>query len=244
MSSHASPPMPESRKRIRDRFEVWRERGGRPFLVFAATLAAAMGALWGFLAIVDALADHEGVYYLDFHVRHLVTRWVRPDLTVWAIRITEVGSVPGTTALVVLVSAVLWLRGKRWAVARLLFATATGTLVFTGLKLLFHRPRPVDRLVPATGYSFPSGHAFMAMVFYGTLIYLAWTESQSRAVRAVATTLGALMIVLIGMSRIYLGVHWLTDVTAGYLAGFLWLCVSLAAVRLAERKRERGGGGA
>ncbi|WP_457654022.1 phosphatase PAP2 family protein [Rhodocaloribacter sp.] len=236
--------MPESRKRIRDRFEAWRERGGRPFLVFVAALVAVTGALWGFLAVVDALADHEGVYYLDFHVRHLVRGWVRPDLTAWMIRITEVGSVPGTTALVVLVAVLLWREGKRRAVARLLFATTTGTLVFSGLKLLFHRPRPVDQLVPETGYSFPSGHAFMATVFYGTLIYLAWTESQSRAVRAVATTLGALMIVLIGMSRVYLGVHWMTDVLGGFLAGFLWLCLSLAAVHLAERRWERGGGDA
>jgi undecaprenyl-diphosphatase len=236
--------MPESGKRIRDRFEAWGERGGRPGLVFVAALMAAVGALWGFLEIVDSLADHEGVYYLDFQVRHFVMGKVRPDLTVWAIRITELGSVPGTTALVVLVSAVLWFRRKRWAVARLLFATAGGALVLTGLKLFFHRPRPVDKLVPATGYSFPSGHAFMAMVFYGVLIYLVWAESPSRVVRAVATGLGALTIVLIGVSRVYLGVHWMTDVTGGFLAGFLWLCLSLAAVHLAERRWRRRDAGA
>ncbi len=217
--------------------------GRRSIFVFVAAVVAAGAALGGFLAIVDALADHEGVYYLDFQVRHFVMGQVRPDLTAWAIRITEVGSVPGTTALVVLTSVFLWRKGKRWAVARLIFSITGGTLVFTGLKLLFHRPRPVDMLVPATGYSFPSGHAFMATVFYGLLIYLVWTESQSRAVRAVATTLGALMIALIGMSRIYLGVHWMTDVMGGFLAGFVWLCLSLAAAHFAERRWARGDAG-
>lgn len=212
------------------------EQGRRSVFFIAAVIGVAAGALFGFLTIVDALAEHEGLYYLDFRVRHLVTGWVRPEWTVWMVRITEVGSVPGTVALVALASLLLWHNGKRWAMARLLFATTTGTLVFSGLKLLFQRSRPADMLVTATGYSFPSGHAFMAMVFYGTLIWLAWTESQSKPLQVAATVFGTLMIVLIGVSRIYLGVHWMTDVLAGYLTGLVWLCLSLTTIHFMEKR--------
>jgi membrane-associated phospholipid phosphatase len=131
-------------------------------------------------------------------------------------------------------SEVIWVLGlcllalfvwqRRWGTAVLLVLVAGGAQLLNDiLKTVFHRDRPeaVVTLISAQSYSFPSGHAMVAAAFYFFLAYLAW-----RLVRGwwrwvmVAGLL--LLVVLIGLSRIYLQVHYLSDVIAGYVAGFVW----------------------
>lgn len=94
------------------------------------------------------------------------------------------------------------------------------------LKFVLQRPRPVDyRLIDETGYSFPSGHSMVSMAFYGYLIYLIYKSNFNKYVKITLMTILALLILFIGISRIYLGVHYTSDVVAGFLLSISYLIV-------------------
>lgn len=101
-------------------------------------------------------------------------------------------------------------------------------LIMLGLKLLFNRHRPlIPLLEPARGLSFPSGHAFMSVCFYGLLMLIIWKEEKPHPVlKWVLLILVLLLLLIIGFSRIYLRVHYFTDVLAGFAIGSTWLFVS------------------
>lgn len=94
------------------------------------------------------------------------------------------------------------------------------------LKVIIARPRPnILRIVQETGYSFPSGHSMISMGFYGLLIYLAYRNIKNKKRKYPLIIFLALLILLIGISRIYLGVHYATDVIGGFVIGFIYLVV-------------------
>ncbi len=98
----------------------------------------------------------------------------------------------------------------------------------SSLKIFFSRPRPLDPVYEAArGFSFPSGHSMSAMTFYGLLIYIVYDKVENRAIRWTLICLLSLFIILIGFSRIYLRVHYASDVLAGFALGFIWLVISL-----------------
>ncbi len=99
---------------------------------------------------------------------------------------------------------------------------ACSTLVATFLKLLFQRPRPPMNFIEEIGFSFPSAHAFISLSFFGFLWYLFYQNHKNKK-GYLALVLTILFILLIGMSRIYLGVHYFSDIIGGYLAGTIYL---------------------
>lgn len=101
-------------------------------------------------------------------------------------------------------------------------------LIMVGLKLLFNRHRPlIPLLEPARGLSFPSGHAFMSVCFYGLLMIIIWKEEKPHPMlKWVLLLLVISLLLMIGFSRIYLRVHYFTDVLAGFCIGFFWLFLS------------------
>jgi undecaprenyl-diphosphatase len=104
------------------------------------------------------------------------------------------------------------------------------------LKQFFNRPRPVTPLLePVKGLSFPSGHALMSMSFYGLLIFLVWENVKNKTWKWGLTILLLLIILLIGFSRIYLRLHYFSDVMAGFAGGIIWLTISIWVVRRIER---------
>jgi undecaprenyl-diphosphatase len=105
---------------------------------------------------------------------------------------------------------------------------AGSALLNLALKLIFHRPRPeLHRIINTTGYSFPSGHAMAAFSLYGVVAYLIWRHIRTRWGRGIFLLFSAVMIVAIGVSRIYLGVHYPSDVLGGYMASGFWLALSI-----------------
>lgn len=122
---------------------------------------------------------------------------------------------------------------RRWReITGLAISITGGAVLNLLLKHLFERTRPdLFRVVEATGYSFPSGHAMVSLCFYGMLAFLTVRNIKSLPQRLVIISLTVLLVVAIGISRIYLGVHYPTDVVAGYTAGAMWLffCISLLA---------------
>jgi undecaprenyl-diphosphatase len=112
----------------------------------------------------------------------------------------------------------------------ILFVTAIvgSALLNVLLKLLFHRARPnLHRIIEVTGFSFPSGHAMAAFSLYATLIFLLRNNVSSGYSRVLLLLIGSTVIAAIGLSRIYLGVHYPSDVIAGYLASGFWVFISI-----------------
>lgn len=118
---------------------------------------------------------------------------------------------------------------KRLRLALYILSTGlTGLLVNTLLKLLFRRQRPADPLIaPPNDFGFPSGHSTAAFIFYGLLIYLFWRSRLPTALKHILSGSLILFSVAIGFSRIYLRVHYPTDVLAGFCVGFAWLSLSI-----------------
>lgn len=133
--------------------------------------------------------------------------------------------------VLILVSYGLLLYGKRWyEIAALTICLSGGGALVLLLKNLFQRTRPdLYRVIAETGYSFPSGHALLSLCFYGLVVFLIMRNISSWRGRLTIMTLAIILVIAIGISRIYLGVHYPTDVVAGYAAGSMWLafCISL-----------------
>jgi len=149
-----------------------------------------------------------------------------PGLTTAAILITTVGSTVAMAVLAVVVGAVLWARGRPGDAAFLVLTTAAASLVFRGLKIALDRPRPpvATRVVVETNESLPSGHATMSIVVIGSLVVLFWAGRAVRT-RALMVLAATAWVGLVGSTRIYLGVHWFSDVIAGWAVGAAWLTV-------------------
>lgn len=218
-----------------------------PLLVLPGLAAA---ALWGFVALVDEVLEGE-IHDLDtrllLSLRHpqdasdpLGPLWFEEMMR----DITAFGGT-GPLVFITLAGIVYLLLRRRLRIALFLFAAiAGGQLLSSLLKAGFDRPRP--DLVPhgATVYtaSFPSGHAMMTAIVYLTLAaLLARSESRHR-LKAFLLVLAALVTLLVGTSRVYLGVHWPSDVLGGWMIGSAWAagCWTLAVLlqRRGELERE------
>ncbi len=100
------------------------------------------------------------------------------------------------------------------------------------LKRILQRPRPTEfRIVEETGYSFPSGHSMVSMAFYGYLIYLIYRYIKNKYVKWTLITILSILICLIGISRIYLGVHYTSDVLGGFLVSISYLVVYISSIK-------------
>lgn len=101
------------------------------------------------------------------------------------------------------------------------------------IKFIISRPRPLleNRLIHASGYSFPSGHAMNGIVFYGFLVYMIYKMIKNKALKYSLIILINILVFLVGLSRIYLGVHYASDVLAGYLFGFAYLIISISLIK-------------
>lgn len=159
------------------------------------------------------------------------------DRTALAIAVTDVGSTIAMAVVALATGAWLLTVGRRADAAFVVGAWLGGLALFRGLKVVLDRARPpsADRLVAVTNESLPSGHATMATVVIGSLVALAWA-GRTTATRAALVALAALWIGAVGATRIYLGVHWFTDVVAGWLVGGTWLAVCIL-VRVWWRSR-------
>jgi membrane-associated phospholipid phosphatase len=158
-------------------------------------------------------------------------------LTWLAVVVTNGGSTVAMGGLAALVA--LWLlRSSRTPDAVYVMAVAAGAaLVFNGLKRILDRPRPpvVDQLVGVGNASLPSGHATMSAAVIGSMVVLAWSGRRT-ATRVAILAAALIWVVAVGLTRIYLGVHWFSDVIAGWLVGGAWLAVC-TVVLVAVRRR-------
>ena len=177
----------------------------------------------------------------DFLVFDRVSTIVTPSLTEFIQFITFFGNhkflIP---ANVVLVIYFLFIKKHRWYSIKVPVIAIGGVLIMFILKQFFNRPRPlIPLLEPVKGLSFPSGHALMSMSFYGLLIFLVWENVSNRFWKWLLSSLLLIFILLIGFTRIYLRLHYFSDVIAGFAAGLIWLSLSIWFVRRMERFSRR-----
>jgi membrane-associated phospholipid phosphatase len=130
----------------------------------------------------------------------------------------------------------LLVRHQNWFSIRITTIALSSLLLMFLLKYLFQRKRPLSPLLKAVrGLSFPSGHAIMAVTFYGLLLYIILYTIEIAWLRYVLVILLLAIIILIGSSRVYLRVHYASDVLAGFIIGLLWLLISLSVLKKIEQ---------
>ena len=195
----------------------------------------------GFLLLAEAV---EGGMTQAFNVG--VLRWLAAHRTPWLdegmLEITTIGSGLPLILFVAIAVVFLWLTRHHWSVYFLLLGTLGGQVLNRLLKLHFARPRPAMVLWEqhVTTYSFPSGHAMSSFVAFGIIAYLVAHAVQTRALKRFVWITAGLLIVAVGLSRMYLGVHYPSDVLAGFLAGLAWVLVvaaSMTALRYFAHRR-------
>ncbi len=122
----------------------------------------------------------------------------------------------------------LFIKKRRWNSIKVPAVALSSLLLMFLLKLIFHRERPLTPLLQAAkGFSFPSGHALMSVTFYGLLIFIIWGTAIQVWLKWLISATFVLLILTIGLSRVYLRVHYASDVLAGFCVGIVWLILSL-----------------
>ena len=204
-------------------------------------LAAAIGALIFFGWLADEVLEGETRHF-DEVTRNAVHQLASPLLTTIMRGLSFVGSTLALTigTIIVVVRFALLKWGRE---AKLFAITMVGAgLLNVTLKLAFQRPRPVPffNLTAPETYSFPSGHSLTSACFFGALAAILTARVKSRRFRIITWVLCTSMFVLIGFSRIYLGVHHTTDVIAGFAAALIWiLVVRFVETELARWRRRK-----
>jgi undecaprenyl-diphosphatase len=205
---------------------------------FAVTLLIGTLGVVLFLAL-GRMVLTENAATFDAEALRWTQQLLGPDRLGWVQSVTFLASRNFiTVASFVLIGYFLALRRHRWYTL-LVPVVALGSITLNlVLKLAYHRPRPVLPLVSAQGLSFPSGHAMISASFYGLLIYLVQTHVRRPALRwlrrGLIVGLG-LLILLIGLTRVYLRVHYASDVLAGFMAGTVWLLLAIPVLRRLEK---------
>jgi membrane protein DedA with SNARE-associated domain/membrane-associated phospholipid phosphatase len=205
-------------------------------------LLAAAGSLWLFGGLVEDLLTGDPIVRFDRGVDDYLHSHATAPLTTFFLVVTAFGSLEAMVILGVVVAAVL-ARGRRWTLLGTWLAAVAGSAVIDWLlKGLFQRPRPhfAHPLVVETSYSFPSGHAMESFVAYGMLAYFAVLALRTWEARVAVVCGAALLVVLIGFSRLYLGVHYFSDVIAGYAAGGVWLSALITGAETIRRGGKHG----
>ena len=198
-------------------------------LTVGVVLAGA--AAWFFLELFFEVAFGSKVVGIDRRLLNFVATFRTPPLDQIMYLVTYLGNGMTIAVLAAVVVALLLIGGRYSAAARVPLALIASTLFFEAVKLLVQRPRPPleDARIVQGDFAFPSGHSTLAAAFYGTLAYIAIRSLRHEAARTLVGIAAGLLILAIGVSRIYLGVHYPSDVLAGWAAGVLWVILAILA---------------
>lgn len=215
----------------------------RQYLVvhLAAGFIFAVIALWIFIAITEGVVHHDRLTRIDASFASWLHSHITARATAFFQGVSFLGSpaVVGTLGVVIAVGLAVT---RRWRTLIALLAAFAGSgAINWAIKTVVRRPRPEFSFanVHDASFSFPSGHAMGSLVAYGMLAYLLTRYApQNRHIGKIVYSLAAALVLAIGISRLYLEVHYLSDVIGGYFAGAIWLTVCISGVELSDFENE------
>jgi undecaprenyl-diphosphatase len=205
-----------------------------PFFKYLKWIIAGISLLI-FIVFLN-LINSDVIEIFDTFYYKYISLLISPRMTFFVKIITHLGS---STALISIALIILLLsKEKKQGILvgiNLLIVFLFNLL----LKSVFSRPRPIDiHLIEASGYSFPSGHAMISTAFYGFLIYLIWKTKMNKKIKWLYTILLSILVLLICITRVYLGVHYASDVLAGFFIAITYLIIFISVVSKFVQKKE------
>ena len=241
-------PHPERAPRERDRL-IRLIRFARTELAALAALLIVTLGIMTFIEVADDMTEVDGQAF-DQAVLH----WIQPVagdprgpwwLQEAAADLTSLGGISVLGLFAVIAIAFLMIQKKHLSAALMVVGLAGGVALSEGLKALFERARPpaAYQAVETLNASFPSGHALLSTVFYLTLGVMLTRAFQQRRLKAFVLGTAILIALLIGLTRVYLGAHWASDVMAGWCAGAAWAMVLWLAAYAVQRYQARHSAG-
>lgn len=213
-----------------------RSRLTRLSLELAVVLLIFLVSLSGFIFLWYLVFGEQDLSF-DKRVFEALTPFINPENTEKMVALTFLADQYFLVPANLLLAIWFLVRRRRWYSLKVPVVALGSVTLMYGLKLLFSRPRPANPVYEAAaGFSFPSGHAMSALTFYGLIIYLVWRFVKNNLLRWMLTLGLSLLVIGIAFSRVYLRVHFASDVLAGMAAGVIWLVVSLSVMHWIERR--------
>ncbi len=232
---------------LRSRAGRWAARHAGPLGPFAPMILVlvlggltATGAGYLFVELAEQVGlTTSAVHRLDQATHAWFGHARQPAMTILLGAATSVGGTIGLVSLVAVVAALLLARKERASAIFLVVTAGAGALLNLGLKLIFARARPdlASAIAEAQWYSFPSGHAMSSFITFGALAHLVLRQTWPWAARSAGLAAAITLVVLVGLSRVYLGVHWVSDIAGGWSAGAVWLASAVTAFEMLLRRR-------
>ena len=195
-------------------------------------ILALIGAAWLFGGIAEDVVNHDEITVLDVQISSWFHLHATPQLTRIMLVLTDLHGTAGIGAAAFIFGLYLaWKKSRYWLLA-LAITVPGGMLLNVAMKLVFQRARPSfdNPFLTLSTYSFPSGHAAGATLFYGMLAAYLVNRVQPWSVRLAIVLCAALLVAAVAFSRVYLGVHYLSDVLAGCAEAIAWLAICLTAI--------------
>ena len=178
----------------------------------------------------------DSIINTDIFINQYFASIQSPILVKIMIVITNIASPVGMTILAIVFISALTYKRRIYDSILVAFSMFFGLISYSLIKLLIERPRPENAIIHMNDYSFPSGHSTMSIIFFLLLITIFKDEIRSKIWKAIFIFLCAILFLLIGFSRIYLGEHWLSDVLGGYILGIFWIIISSVAINKIAHK--------
>jgi membrane-associated phospholipid phosphatase len=206
----------------------WRKYRANVFLVYL------IGAMVVFL-ILAVLASTVAYFTFDVTITRLVQTFNPGWFNALMVALSWIGFAPQAYVFTLIILLFLIASGLKWETVVALISVIGSSALGLGIKVLIDRPRPSADLVNVfnqlSDFSFPSGHVLFFTVFFGFLIFLTYTLLKTSWWRTLILIVLVAVVALMGVSRVYLGQHWVSDVTAAYLLGSVWLTLTILVYR-------------
>ena len=190
-----------------------------------------------FFEVIQSYIGQEALIRADLRIINLISHFRTPSLNQSMLFITCLAS-PEIITVAVIFSLIILFLLRKWSYIRSLLVFVVGGELFVWIiKNIIDRPRPplTEALVTETSYSFPSGHSFIAVAFYGLIVFFLFDSLKKKSLKAIGLILGIILVILIGTSRIYLGAHWPSDVLASYTSGLAWLTIIITITHIKKK---------
>lgn len=208
--------------------------------LFAFIICVGLAVLFDYLAsaIENQSIEHFDLVVITF-IQGMEMSWLTPIMKVF----TWVGSGYVVAFITIIVFILLFFIYRYRVQAFLLVTVILGTVILNPLlKIYFKRERPeIYRILDATGYSFPSGHTMMAFSLYTIIAYIVWRNMRTTLNRVLLILFTTFMILTISTSRIYLGVHYPSDIVGGFIASAFWVSIAIAVYGFYQDRRKNKG---